>query len=145
LSEKLTTPLPLIEVLTVIISFLLSTVLVLITTRFTSARLKQGRKNKTNAERTILSVLTGTEWKLVFDPNSAKGSTKITFADGGVIDQGRNDNENSWRLRDGFLERLNSKGKIFSRFLFDEKKKCFSHTNDDDTLSLRSQRIEPSK
>jgi hypothetical protein len=94
-------------------------------------------------EHLILLNLHTRDWKLIFNPNSPKGSKKITFGDDGTIIEGRNNNENTWRIRDGLLEILNSEGQAFSRFRYDQSKGQFLHTNDEDTLSLRSQRIEP--
>jgi len=77
------------------------------------------------------------------EPSDPGRGKKLTFLDNEEIGEGKNDNESKWRVRRGLLELLNSEGKVFSRFLYDKEKQIFVHTNDEDTLSLRSQRIEP--
>jgi hypothetical protein len=107
------------------------------------AVVERSRRKRGLDEQLILEKLTNRTWRLIFNPASPKGRKKITFSDDGAIKEGQNDNENTWRLRDGLLEILNSEGQVFSRFQYDTSKGIFLHTNDDDTLSIRSQRIEP--
>ena len=112
---------------------------------FARTKVRKERSRRKDIEQVVLSKLVGPEWKLIFNPNSTKGSKKITFLGDGRVGVGKNDNESEWRIRDGFLEILNSQGEVFSRFSYDNEGESFSHTNDDDTLSIRSQRIEPWK
>ncbi|MEO8459014.1 MAG: hypothetical protein ABI451_00660 [Dokdonella sp.] len=81
------------------------------------------------------------EWMLQYDPGHKNALKKIVFAGNGEITKGKNQNENSWRVRHGLLEILNSEGQIFSRFSYDPSLYKFTHTNDDDTISIRSQYI----
>jgi hypothetical protein len=105
--------------------------------RFTRGRVERSRIDRGTHELMILQTLTNSTWKLIFNPNSPKGSKKITFDDDGPIGEGQNDNESTWRLRDGLLEILNKEGQVFSRFRYDVGERAFLHTNDDDTLSIR--------
>lgn len=106
--------------------------------------IRKNRLGKKESEVNIFEILSNQKWRLIFDPKrSARGHKTITFNADGNIEEGKNDNETSWRVRGEFLEILNSEGKVFSRFKYDKQKQKFFHTNDDDTRSLRSQRIEP--
>ncbi len=93
-------------------------------------------------ERQLLELLPFTQWVLVFNPVRQKAK-RISFLEDGLIGTGRNYNEDHWRIRGDFLEILNSENAIFSRFQFNENRETFEHTNDDDTLSIRSQEILP--
>lgn len=89
----------------------------------------------------INSILVGAEWNLLFNPSSPNGSKKIIFLEDGNIGEGQNKNEATWRVREGLLEILNKDGKIFSRFRYNSDREVFEHTNDEDTLSIRHQKI----
>jgi len=86
-------------------------------------------------------MLTASDWILNFNPQATNGSKRISFLKNGEIGEGRNDNENRWRIQDAVLEILNSNGRVFSRFSYKKDSKVFEHTNDADTLSLRDQTI----
>jgi hypothetical protein len=111
-------------------------------TRFARKTISASRVRRRDTEALILSKLIGSQWRLIFNPTSLK-SKKISFHEDGNVGDGQNNNEHTWRVRAGMLVILNSDRQIFSRFRYDEDKDCFFHTNDDDTLSIRSQRIEP--
>jgi hypothetical protein len=115
------------------------------TTMFQTVKRVMGRvrRNREQTEQNIIDVLVGSRWSLVFNPNPPGRRKEITFLENGKIGEGNNHNEDSWRVRSGFLEILNEQGKVFSRFSYDRGAGVFHHTNDEDTLSLRSQRIEP--
>jgi hypothetical protein len=102
------------------------------------------RKAASDEER-LSEKLKSSNWTLIFNPQLAGASKKITFEGDGKIGSGRNNNENTWRVANGLLEILNDKGQIFSRFSYDTDANEFLHTNDEDTLSIRSQKIVPSK
>ena len=71
-----------------------------------------------------------------------KRPTKIMrFGKGGVILDGKNKNESSWRIQSGYLELLDSDGQVHSRFYYNPVSKRFSHTNDLDTGSIRKHSI----
>ncbi len=80
-------------------------------------------------------------WILNYNPTSPGYEKEITFEEDGSIGMGLNNNENSWRVRNGLLEVMNSEGRVFSRFSYDDSKGQFLHTNDPDTLSIKSQTI----
>ena len=88
------------------------------------------------------SILVRQGWSLLFNPETRRSKT-ITFLEDGNIGEGVNNNETTWRVRDGTLEILNRDGKVFSRFRYNDDQKRFEHTNDDDTLSMRHQVITP--
>jgi hypothetical protein len=90
-------------------------------------------------ESDLASVLTSAEWILYFNP--PKGMKKITFGTGGLIGEGRNNNEHSWRIVGDKLEIFNANGLVFSRFKYDQSLHRWNHTNDSDTLSIKGQYI----
>jgi hypothetical protein len=94
-------------------------------------------------ERALNEMLRSQVWTLNFNPENPQGQKMITFEEDGEIGAGRNNNENKWRIRNGLLEILNSNNQIFSRFKYNSGKRSFEHTNDPDTLSIRSQMIVP--
>jgi hypothetical protein len=67
----------------------------------------------------------------------------VTFLSGGEIGEGRNSNEDTWRIRRGALEVLAKDGKIYSRFVHDKKSGKLAHTNDPDTRSIHGQYMIP--
>ena len=82
----------------------------------------------------------GRPWLLYFSPPSK--FKRIVFYLNGQIGEGRNNNENAWRIVNDKLELLQSDGQVFSRFQFDIKQSRWTHTNDSDTKS-RDQYIVP--
>lgn len=102
------------------------------------------RRFRKISEDLVLQSLLNHRWNFIFNPiHPVKGHKVMTFNADGTIDKGENDNEKTWRVRGEILEILNSRQQIYSRFRYDKHNGTFHHTNDDDTLSLRSQRIEP--
>ncbi len=89
---------------------------------------------------TIAALLTGNEWRLIFNPPDR--SKPIKFEPNGQISAGQNHQENWWRIIDGKLEIMAANGRVFSRFSYDEQLCRFDHTNDRDTSSIRGQFIE---
>lgn len=87
------------------------------------------------------NLLVGRPFRLVFNP--PKYSKRIVFAPNGMIVEGNNQNEHSWRLAAGKLELLQLNGLVHSRFSYYPTEGMFRHTNDTDTLSLRNQYITP--
>lgn len=79
---------------------------------------------------------------LVFNPNN-KMSKEITFLANGSIGIGKNDNENSWRIRRGALEIIASDQKIYSRFRHDRSTGNLIHTNDPELRSIPGQYMQP--
>ncbi len=99
------------------------------------------RGKEASEDQKLMQILTSKEWMFHFNPQNIGARKKITFADNGAITVGKNKNENAWRVRNGLLEILNSEGRVFSRFTYDPSSSKFVHTNDEDTLSIRSQYI----
>ncbi len=91
----------------------------------------------------IKGVLIGPNWRLFFNPKfPGLSKTKIMlFGEDGVIFEGRNINESSWRIRSGYLELLDSDAQVHSRFYYNPDKNRFDHTNDPDTGSIRKHSI----
>lgn len=82
----------------------------------------------------IALALIGTPYRLYFNPERGKsGSKKITFLSDGNVDQGRNANENRWRIKDGALEMIQENGLVHSKFYFFNQKKLFINRPEDDT------------
>jgi hypothetical protein len=102
------------------------------------------KRRSASEEEELSGILKSQIWKLIFNP-ATNASKKITFEDDGTIGIGRNKNEDTWRMENGLLEILNKENRVFSRFLYDRGTKQFSHTNDGDTLSIRSQKIIPAE
>lgn len=74
----------------------------------------------------------------------SKNQSKIvTFLTNGEIGEGKNDNENSWRVRRGTLEILGVDSKFYSSFRFDRKTGHLVHTNDPNSRSILNQYFEP--
>lgn len=81
------------------------------------------------------------KWILIYNPKRREGYKELQFKKDGVIGKGANENEHSWRTRNGLLELLDSSGSVYSRFRYIEPADAFEHTNDSDTRSLPDQRI----
>jgi len=78
----------------------------------------------------------------VYNPES-KANKNMIFGKNGMILEGENHHEKSWRIRKGKLELLDFENKVYSRFSFDKKSGNLNHTNDPDTESIRSQYLIP--
>lgn len=96
-----------------------------------------------NEELEVETLLISNRWKLIYNPQTGQHK-EIEFLDDGNVGKGKNDHETTWRVREGLLEILDSKGNIFSRFRYDRDDNEFLHTNDIDTLSKRNQLIRRS-
>lgn len=78
----------------------------------------------------------------IFNPNT-KMAKEITFLANGSIGLGKNDNENSWRIRRGTLEIIASDQKIYSRFRYERATGHLLHTNDPELRSIPGQYMQP--
>jgi hypothetical protein len=94
--------------------------------------------------QSLQRILLSTAYRLTFNPKT-KAAKRIVFAPNGVILEGNNRNENSWRLFRHKLELIALNGKVFSRFSYDAESGKWSHTNEGDTLSMKDQYIEPER
>ncbi|MEA2953871.1 MAG: hypothetical protein QOJ96_3391 [Alphaproteobacteria bacterium] len=103
------------------------------------------RKAKSEDEALFQTLISNDDWILIFNPNSPNGMKSISFNADGTIGLGKNNNEATWRIKNGLLEILDLKDLIFSRFSYDSSSHIFSNTNDHDTRSLRSQLIVRNK
>lgn len=90
----------------------------------------------------IRHAITGTRYKLVFNPHTGNSKT-ITFLPNGSIGEGRNHQEHSWKIKNGLLEILDARGELYSRFLLLHDKKSFHHTNEPKLQSIRGQYMVP--
>lgn len=67
----------------------------------------------------------------------------ITFLVNGEIGEGKNDNENSWRVRGGSLEIFGIDGKFYSSFRFNRENGHLVHKNDPNSRSILNQYFVP--
>ena len=91
-------------------------------------------------QRTLHQIITGNLFRLYFNPPRYK---HICFEPGGVISEGRNDNESSWRIVDNQLELVQADGGIHSRFDYDYSLGRFT-ANGTSGKGLAGQYIVPS-
>lgn len=99
-------------------------------------------KKKPRAPASLEGIVTAMPYRLFYNPKT-KRSKRMVFRAKGVIVEGNNKNEHSWRVRHNLLELLQLDGKVHSRFSYDEGRQIFEHTNDEDTLSIRGQFMVP--
>ena len=99
-------------------------------------------KIEKNIEARLLEAITNRRFKFVFNPLS-EGSKILTFLPNGEIGEGRNSNEYHWRISNGRLEIINSKGETYSRFFLFPDGKSLHHTNEKDLVSIRGQFMTP--
>ncbi len=83
------------------------------------------------------------EFILVYNPHSGANKTIIFLDDGQIGGDGRNENEDTWRIRRGCLEFLTDDGKVYSRFRFDKTNGRLVCTNDANLSSLFNQYLFP--
>lgn len=86
-------------------------------------------------------ILLSQAFRLFFNP--PRMSKRMIFAENGIISEGNNKNEHKWRIVGDKLELVQLDGRVHSRFFYDISDNTFKHTNDPDTLSIRSQFIAP--
>lgn len=98
----------------------------------------QEKKESHTLEELILSR----PYRLFFNPDT-KRSKRIVFNSDGLIVEGNNKNEHSWRIMNEHLELVQLDKRVHSRFYYNKAKDIFEHTNDSDTLSIRGQFIVP--
>jgi hypothetical protein len=101
------------------------------------------KRKSASEDDALVTLLRSKNWLLNYNPAVKEKEKQIEFKDNDEIRIGQNNNESKWRVRDGLLEILNHEGRVFSRFSFDKDQKKFVHTNDPDTLSIKSQTIRP--
>jgi hypothetical protein len=99
------------------------------------------KKRTANEDDDLRTSVTKSPWVLHFNPSVIGAKKAITFNADGTVGDGRNQNEHTWRVNNGLLEILNDAGHVYSRFSYDRNKNQFAHTNDLDTLSIKSQTI----
>jgi|SRR5215216_2219161 len=99
-------------------------------------------KIERNIEARLLQAITNQRFKFVFNPLS-EGSKILTFLPTGEIGEGRNSNESHWRISNGRLEIINSKGETYSRFFLFPDGKSLHHTNEKDLVSIHGQFMTP--
>ncbi|MBU2885962.1 hypothetical protein KO507_09335 [Gilvimarinus agarilyticus] len=88
-------------------------------------------------------LLSGRRFNFFYRPTDKKFKP-VTFLPNGEIGEGKNPNENSWRIRRGKLEIFHQDNCIYSRFVFDQSSGRLKHTNDADCgRSVFGQYFEP--
>ncbi|MDF3821885.1 toll/interleukin-1 receptor domain-containing protein [Leptospira sp. 96542] len=103
-----------------------------------NSNLKSG-KTKTND---LYNLIVNKQFNFVFKPEMNK-SKVIEFSPDGTIAKGRNQNEDTWEIKNEKLLIKNSEGKLFSSFTYDTKSKILKHTNEPNTLSIKDQYMVP--
>jgi hypothetical protein len=83
------------------------------------------------------------EFILVYQPQENYSKTVVFLDDGQIGGEGKNQNEDTWRIRRGCLEFLTDDGKVYSRFRFDKTTGRLACTNDADLRSLFGQYLLP--
>lgn len=101
-------------------------------------KVDQGKKKS----HTLEELLSSRPYRLIFDPDK-DWSKRIVFNSDGLIVEGNNRNEHSWRIKNELLELVQLDERVHSRFSYNEAKDIFEHTNDSDILSIRDQLIVP--
>lgn len=98
------------------------------------------------ASADVEAALLSKKYRLFHNPTVGPERSKIIkFEPDGHISEGSNDFENSWNVRDGKLELVQSDGKVHSRFFYLQPSGIFVHTGDSDTRSARGQYIIPER
>ena len=92
-------------------------------------------------EDRLRDLLLNGRFTFVFNPATG-GNKPLTFLPNGDIGEGRNHQENRWRIADGRLEILHQDGGVYSRFILLSDGQSLHHTNDPDTRSLLGQYIK---
>lgn len=88
----------------------------------------------------IKSILIGNKFRLYYNPKAQKFKY-MKFGDNGSILDGKNQNESKWTVKGNFLELIDEKGAVHSRFYYSPTDKAFYHTNDPDTGSITKHNI----
>jgi hypothetical protein len=83
------------------------------------------------------------EFILVYQPHENFSKTIVFLDNGQIAAPGRNQNEDTWRIRRGCLEFLTDDRKVYSRFRFDKTRGQLACTNDPDLSSLFNQYLFP--
>ncbi|WP_417476351.1 hypothetical protein [Maricaulis sp.] len=115
---------------------------------FAALRIRQAGASSQHARvYKIREAILNGDWYLLY-ANSGTGELtqgrnykKIRFGHLGDIVEGKNKNEDAWRLEGEFLEILNSAGVLFSRFRYLDRYDRFVATDDADVKALPRQRI----
>lgn len=103
----------------------------------------QGTSNQ-GVEDQIRGAMLGSEFRLFYNPKvPGLSKTKIMrFGLNGEIIEGKNQNENTWRIRGERLELVDSEGLVHSRFTYYPEEGRFSQENDPDSGSMRKHGIQ---
>jgi len=88
----------------------------------------------------MIKALLSKKWFLVYVAGRQKARRGenygrwLQFLPDGEIGEGVNHNETNWREAHGYLEILNKRGELFSRFRYEPDNEQFKGTGDDDVL-----------
>jgi hypothetical protein len=91
----------------------------------------------------IKSLLKNRELILYYSGDKSEQNKTITFLSNGYIGDGKNQNENYWKVSFGTLKILSSNRKLFSKFRWDKEKGQLMHVNDPRLPSVMGQFIVP--
>lgn len=93
------------------------------------------------ASKGLKSIIFGRRFIFVFNPEDRRQKI-VTFNPDGTIGEGRNNNENTWKIRRGRLEIYGADKKLYSSFRHDPVSGRLIHTNEANTRSIRNQYLE---
>lgn len=89
------------------------------------------------SDEKLKAILTSATFRFYFNPSVSLNKNKLMrFDASGRILQGNNKNEDTWRIRDGVFEYINSRGGVQSRFYYSPSDGCFYQIPDQDTTAV---------
>lgn len=104
---------------------------------------RNAEANQLLSDREVEAILLAYRFRLYFNPKDNRRSRMITFMRAGHLAEGRNNNEDSWRIANGRLEFIQIDGRVHSRFNYIAESNIFTQVNDRDTLGVRGQYMIP--
>ncbi len=108
-------------------------------TTIDTLRINAGKIDSTRLpDSEIVDLLKGRTFNLYFNPKQKDGYKTITFLANGNIGEGRNENEDRWKITNGKLEIFSEDNKIHSRFNYLVDSNIFMLTGDIETKAFLS-------
>ena len=101
-------------------------------------RALQSRSNvPATSEAELTQLLIAHIFRFFFNPSLSLNKSKVMrFGPKGVILEGGNKNETTWRITGGLFEFMNAKGEINSRFYYSPNDQTFYQVPDVDTIAV---------